>query len=239
MELIEIRKRLGDMAGDNPQFYTHIIPGAKQVLGVSVPKLRTLAKEIARNDYQSFLQNNPMDTYEMEMLQAFVIGYAKDDIYTLLGYMEAFIPIIHDWAVNDALCQTFSQAKKHPEETYNFLMKYKDSKKEYEVRVVAVLLMSHFLNDQYIDRVIKVLDELYPEGYYAKMGIAWAVATVMAKYPDKCMDYLKNNHLDDWTYNKAIQKMIESYRVPGEQKEILRGMKRRTKKSRIIVRGER
>ena len=64
------------MAGDNPQFYTNIIPGAKQVLGVSVPKLRTLAKEIARNDYQSFLQNNPMDTYEMEMLQAFVIGYA-------------------------------------------------------------------------------------------------------------------------------------------------------------------
>lgn len=231
MELRDIRERLEAMSGNNPQFYSNIIPGAREILGVPVPRLRSLAREIARDDYQAFLQSNPMDTYELEMLQAFVIGYARDDIHTLLGYMDTFIPTIHDWAVNDALCQTFSQARRYPEETYDFLMKYKDSKKEYEVRVVAVLLMSHFLNDQYIDRVIQVLDGLYPGGYYAKMGIAWAVATVMAKYPDKCMDYLNNNYLDDWTYNKAIQKMIESYRVTGEQKDILRGMKRRTKKA--------
>ena len=41
------------------------------------------------------------------------------------------------------------------------------------------------------------------------------------------MAYLKDNRLDDWTYNKAIQKITESYRVDKETKTILRGMKRK------------
>ena len=38
---------------------------------------------------------------------------------------------------------------------------------------------------------------------------------------------LLENELDDFTYNKAIQKMLESYRVSAEDKEMLRGMKRK------------
>jgi len=41
------------------------------------------------------------------------------------------------------------------------------------------------------------------------------------------MAFMKNNHLDDDTYNKAIRKMIESYRVSDEDKNILRTMKRK------------
>ena len=104
-------------------------------------------------------------------------------------------------------------------------MEFKDSKKEYEVRVVAIMLMSQFLNDEYIDRVINVLNSLYTDSYYSRMGVAWAVATVMAKYPAKCIDYMNspNNHLDEWTYNKSIQKMKESFRVDkADIKKIVR-----------------
>ena len=190
-------------------------PTAKPSCGVKLPDLRNLAKTIAKEDYKWFLDNNPMDTFEMETLQAFVIGYAKDDINVLLDYMRKFIPTIHDWSVNDSLCQTFKIARKYPEETYTLLMEFKDSHKEFEVRVVAVMLMSQFLNEEYIDRVIDVLDSLYTDSYYSRMGVAWAVATAMAKFPDKVLSYMKssNNHLDDWTFNKAIQKMKESYRV--------------------------
>lgn len=168
-----------------------------------------------------------MDTFELETLQAFVIGYAKDDIDVLIGYFREFVPRLHDWSVNDSLCQTFKIARKYQREVYDFLMEYYDSDKEYEVRVVAVMLMSHFLNDEYIDRVIDILDHIYSDTYYAKMGIAWAVATVMAKYPQKCEAYMRgDNHLDDWTYNKAIQKMLESYRVSDEMKQKMRSLRR-------------
>ena len=40
------------------------------------------------------------------------------------------------------------------------------------------------------------------------------------------MKYLNNNSLEDFTYNKAIQKIIESYRVDDKTKEKLRKMKK-------------
>ena len=41
------------------------------------------------------------------------------------------------------------------------------------------------------------------------------------------MEYLKQSKLDNWTYNKSLQKTIESLRVDKETKDILRGIKRR------------
>jgi len=215
MTIAQIKQELLSLAGNNAEFYDKLNPTAQPSLGVRIPALRKLAQKIAKEDYQWFLENNPMDGFELETLQAFVIGYAKDDIQTLLSYLRDFIPTVHDWSVNDSLCQTFKIARKYPNETYELLMEFKDSHKEFEVRVVAVMLMSQFLNDEYIDRVIEVIDGLYTDAYYSRMGVAWAVATIMAKYPEKCMRYMlsPDNHLDDWTYRKALQKMRESYRV--------------------------
>ena len=199
----------------NAEFSKKLNPTAKPCLGVRLPVLRQMAKKIAKEDYRWFLDNDPMDCFEMETLYAYVLGYAKDDIDVLLKYLKDFIPKIHDWSVNDSLCQSFKIARKYHKETYELLMSYKDSKKEYEVRVVAIMLMSQFINDEYVDRVLDVLNGLYTDSYYSRMGVAWAVATVMAKYPDKCLSYMNSpdNRLDDWTYKKAIQKMKESYRV--------------------------
>ena len=101
---------------------------------------------------------------------------------------------------------------------------------EFEQRVVSVMLMDHFLTEEYIARVLSVWDRLDHPGYYRKMGVAWGVATAYAKYPKETYAFLLENHLDDETYNKAIQKMIESYRISAEDKEILRGMKRKLQK---------
>jgi 3-methyladenine DNA glycosylase AlkD len=215
MTIAEIKEEIISPSGNNAEFYDKLNPTGKPSMGVRIPALRKLAQKIAKEDYRFFLENNPMDTFEMETLQAFVIGYAKDDIKIILSYLRAFIPMVHDWAVNDSLCQTFKIARKYPGETYELLMEFKDSHEEFEVRVVAIMLMSQFLNDEYIDRVIKVLDSLHTDAYYSRMGVAWAVATIMAKYPDKCYQYMTSgdNHLDEWTYHKALQKMRESYRV--------------------------
>jgi hypothetical protein len=59
------------------------------------------------------------------------------------------------------------------------------------------------------------------------MGVAWAVSVCFAKYPEKTMAYLKNCTLDDFTFNKSLQKILESYRVDGQTKETIRGMKRK------------
>ncbi len=183
--------------------------------GVSVPALRKLAREIARADYRGFIKQNPNNSFELKMLHAFVLGYAKDDIGVLLKSFEEFIPQVDGWAVNDALCQNFKIARRYLDVVWKFLMKYRRSKKEFESRVVAVMLLSHFLTDEYIDRVLDVLNTLDTGAYYSQMGVAWAVATAMGKYPHKCMAFLRSPtcRLDGATYQKSLQKIRESFRV--------------------------
>jgi len=55
------------------------------------------------------------------------------------------------------------------------------------------------------------------------------LSVCFVKYPGKTMKFLRDNNLDDWTYNKALQKIVESYRVDDNTKTIIRAMKRRVK----------
>lgn len=227
MTIEEVNKRLMELAEEkNAKRSGTIIPGAKPILGARVPALRKLAKQIAKENYREFLEQCKENYFEEQMLKAFVLGYARDDIETLLSYADRFVPGIQDWCVNDGFCQTFSVARKHRETVFAWLLPYVNEQKEYSQRMAAVLLMSHFLTDEYIDPVLEVLNQLSCDAYYTKMGVAWCVATAYAKFPKETYAFLLDNGLDDWTYNKAIQKMRESFRVSPEDKEMLRNMKR-------------
>lgn len=208
-------------------YYNKVIPESKPSIGVKIPILRKMAKEIAKGDYKYFVKYYPCDYFEQETLKAFVIGYAKDDLEEILGIAEEFIPTIHDWSVNDSFCQNFTIARKYRKEVFEWLTQYINSENEFEQRVVAVLLMSHFLVDDYYAQVLDIMEKLDNPAYYTKMGVAWCVATAYAKYPKQTMEFLKKGNLDDWTYNKSIQKMIESYRVSDDDKAVLRTMKRK------------
>lgn len=191
------------------------------------PQYRALAKRIAREDYRLFLDGCDMYNFKEKILYGYTLGYAKDDISSLLYYFEGFIPYVDDWAVCDTFCQSFKITRKYQSEVYELLMKYKDSKKEFESRVVSVTLLSHYLVDDYIDRVIDALDKLDDSEYYSMMGTAWALATVMAKYPEKCREYMEGEvKISDQTFNKALQKMRESFRVSDEIKQWTRTVKK-------------
>lgn len=227
IDIEEITQQLFAFQTEGQVKYTsHVIPNSKPFIGVRIPELRRIARQIARTDYQFFLEHCPDDYYEQQTLQALVIGYAKDDIEVLLSYADKLIPKIQDWAVNDSFCQTFSIARKNRACVWEWLQEYARKEDEFSQRVVAVLLMSHFLVDEYIDQVLEMMNRLQNPGYYTKMGVAWCVATAYAKYPEKTHAFLLDNELEDWTYNKSIQKMRESYRVSEEDKEILNTMKR-------------
>lgn len=224
----ELEPRLKALASEKlANFSSGLNPNCKPMLGVRLPELRKLAKEIAKTDYKGFLEEGPDTYFEYETLKAYVLGYAKDDIDTLLAYADRFVPTIGDWSVNDSFCQNFTIARKYPERVFDWLMRYAVKNMEFSQRVVAVLLMSHFLVPEYIGKVLSVMDTLQYDGYYTKMGVAWCVATAYAKFPKETAAYLEDNKLSDWTYNKAIQKMCESYRVAEADKVYWKERKRK------------
>ena len=156
-----------------------------------------------------------------------MIGYAKAELKGLLPYIAEHIEKIDDWSLCDGFCSNLKVVEKHQEEFLEFLLPYAKIDDEFKQRVVAVMLMTYYLTDDYIDMSLEVLDSLKNEKYYCKMAVAWAIATAWAKQREKTYCFMQegNNTLDDWTYNKAIQKMLESYRVSDEDKDMLRKMK--------------
>ena len=87
--------------------------------------------------------------------------------------------------------------------------------------------LDHFGEEIYLWEAFPYFDEITPEDYYVKMAVAWAVSVYYVQHPKLTMQYLMKNKLDDFTYNKALQKITESLRVGKEEKEKIRSMKRK------------
>lgn len=161
------------------------------------------------------------------MVEGLVIGYLKISFKDKIKYLEKFIPKIDNWAICDTVSSNLKVKKNEKEELWNYLQKYVGSKKEFEVRFVVVMWLFHFMEEEYINKILEQLDALYNEQYYTKMAIAWLISIGLIKYEEKTLDYLKSSKLDDFTYNKALQKAIESYRVNDKMKDVYRSMKRK------------
>lgn len=220
-----VRAELRKLAGQTADFTRMIVPGSQNVLGVRLPALRKLAKTILRDDPRAYLRANPQEYYEERLLQCFVLGGMKGDFPDLLDQFRAEIPYVDNWAVNDALCMDFKICRKHREETWAALEPLFGSHQEFEVRGAAVMLLCHFVTEDYVERVLSVLDRMDTSSYYAMMGVAWAVAEVVVRFPDLGIDYLNGCRLDARTKRKAIQKALESYRISAADKETLRAIR--------------
>lgn len=223
-----VRKQILALADpDYQKFSAALLPNVNNILGVRLPLLRKIAKKIASDDWHAYIADAQSEYFEEIMLQGMVIGYAKADIEEILTYTYAFVKKIDNWSVCDSFCTGLKITKINMKCVWEFLQQYFNSEKEFEVRFGVVMLLSFYIDEEYIDRVLALLDQVKHPGYYVKMAIAWAVSICYIKFPEKTMAYLKNNMLDDFTYNKALQKITESYRVDREAKNIIRSMKRR------------
>ena len=224
---MEIRQRLEELAEEKyGSFSAALIPGETKLLGVRIPKLREIAKELAKQDWQSYLEHARDDSMEEILLQGLVIGYVKAPFEERKPYLDVFVPKINNWSVCDVTCATLKIAKKQPHEVWEYLQPYLASEREFEIRFGLVMLLDHYITEEYLPKIFDWLDRITHPGYYVKMAAAWNLSVCYIKYPKETMAYLQENKLDDWTYNKAIQKMTESYRVSAEDKKRLRSMKR-------------
>lgn len=223
----EVRRRIFELADEKyKEFHSRLCPNTNNIVGVRVPVLRNYAKELAKKDFKSYLATARNDYYEEIMLQGMVIGIAKMNPEERLMYIAEFIPKIDNWAICDVFCAGLKFVHKNKEIVWEFLQKYLTSTKEFELRFAIVMMLDFYITEEYIKKVIAILDNIKHQGYYVKMAIAWTISVAYVKYPRIIMKYLENNTLDNFTYNKSLQKIIESYRVSEEDKIIIRKMKR-------------
>lgn len=235
----EIREEILSLAEPSyQQFSSKLLPGTERIAGVRLPLLRKLAKQtIKKRDWRGYLtenfgmwepQKNEEELFEEIMFQGMLIGYAPLTLEERFFYLDRFIPKIDNWSVCDSVCATMKFAAEYPQETWDFLQKHVKSGEEYGIRFAVVMYIFYYMNEEYLDRVFEVLEEITHPAYYVKMAVAWAVSMCYVLNTKKTENFLKSCKLDTFTYNKAIQKIIESRQVDGKEKEKLKVWKRKS-----------
>ena len=207
-----------------------LIPECGNIIGVRMPVLNKMAREIASVNWKEYLQGARSDTYEEILLQALVLGYARGKVDDILLYIEEFIPLIDNWAVCDHLCAGLGMAREYQEEFWEFITKWvsrdgrlkKPGHPEYIMRFVTVMMLDYFINDRYIDNVLFAYNTMKHPGYYFKMGVAWGLETAYYSYPDKVLAFLKDNDLDDETLSMKFKKLLNSGKLSDEEKQAIK-----------------
>lgn len=233
-----VKERLETLAEPSyQQFHQSLLPGTEGILGVRMPNLRKTAKELLKQkngEWQAYIcqmekafENGEMLLYDEKIIWALCISGGFKSWQEVRPFILRFLPAIDNWAVCDLFCGSLKQARKAPEEAWDFICACAKSSRPYDLRFTAVMLLSHFAEEPYTEPALSLLDSIHSEEYYVKMAVAWAVSVYYVKNQKKTEAYFEHCSLDDWTYNKALQKILESYRVDKGAKEKIRSMKRR------------
>ncbi len=224
----EIRKELFALSEEKfREFASSLIPGCDNLIGVRIPQIRKIAKKIVKDNPIDYLDNASDIYFEETMLKALIIGNMNEDIEVTLEQIALFVPKITNWSLCDSFCNELKIVRLHKERVWKFLQSYHQSSMAYDIRFAVVMFLFHFIEKQYLDDILFICDVITHDDYYVKMAVAWCLQVCFVSFPQETMQYLKDNNLDDFTYNKALQKIIESLKVDKATKEIIKSMKRK------------
>jgi 3-methyladenine DNA glycosylase AlkD len=212
---------------DYQKFSSNLLPGISNILGVRLPLLRKIAKKLSKSDWEMYLNQALDDSFEEIMLQGMTIGYVSSDLSTILPYVTNFVAKIDNWSICDSFCSSLKLPKQYPKEMWNYILPYLTDTREYYVRFGVVMLIFYYIDEEHIDNVLYLLDDIKHSGYYVRMAVAWAVSICYINFPQVTMNYLTNNTLDDDTYNKSLQKIVESLKIDSDTKKFIKSLRRR------------
>lgn len=177
--------------------------------------------------------------YEETVIWGFLINCEKCTLEERLAILEHYVPVLDNWAVCDAYCTNAKwMAKSDKEQLWAFLLPYFRSGQEFEVRFAIVTAMTYFLKEEWLGRVFEQLEMLDfnsitskyrtekgkpktaqegtvqgAEPYYVRMGVAWLLATALAKFPERTREHVRSSSLPTDVIKLYTRKARESLRT--------------------------
>ena len=137
-----------------------------RILGVHIPKLKILSKELARRPdavelISSFESEHASGAlcFEEKLVWGLMINELKATEQHRLTLLTAFVPTMDNWAVCDTICCNIKWIK-DKNALWKYLQPYFDSDKEFEVRFAVVMSMIFFLDSESFQKVTARLDSI-------------------------------------------------------------------------------
>ncbi len=201
-------------------FNEKIVKTSKKMIGVRTPILKNMAKTIS--DLSVF-----MDEYHEEILLHGLVLSRMKDFNLFLENINDFIIKVDNWAVCDMISSSCKIINKNKEQMLEFIDQNIKSNNVWMVRFCFTLLLNYYIDDKYINLVFKYVAEDKNDYYYIMMVKAWLISKCFIYNKVKTMKFLKECNIDNITYNKAIDKICDSFRVTKTDKLVLRKMKKK------------
>ena len=177
--------------------------------------------------------------YEETVIWGFLINLEKCTLAERLAMLGRYVPVMDNWAVCDSYCANAKwMAKADKEALWMFLQPYFNSAREFEVRFAIVTAMTYFLDSEWLERVFGQLDKIDlncitskyksekgkpktaqqgtvqgAEPYYVRMGVAWLLATALAKFPTQAREFARTTRLPADVIKLYTRKARESLRT--------------------------
>ncbi|MCH5184948.1 MAG: DNA alkylation repair protein [Oscillospiraceae bacterium] len=202
------------------EFNSRIIPDTPLFIGIRIPEIRNIAKEISKGNHAEFLSIEKGGYHEEIITDGLVRAAKKCGYDEMLQDIIIFSSKIYNWAICDTV--SFKGIKKHMPEFWadkDILLK---SENPWQVRFGLGILMKFYLTDDYTDDVLEICANTESDFYYVNMMRAWVIATAAAKFPEKVNRLLESGGLSDTVLNMTVRKMLDSYRITDENKNFAR-----------------
>lgn len=223
------REELVKLADDKyREFSKKGIPCDRPFLGVRIPEIRKLVKEIPPKDFDEFLAARPVAIEEV-IARGFLI--ARLPYEKMLEVFDSQIELLDNWCTVDTFCAALRKTvKKHEDDFWECKVeKLLKKQNEFAVRMGIVAMLDFYVNPRYLQIIFMQIEKLKNhDEYYVRMALAWLLAECFIKFPNETYEYMNYSNLDKWTFNKAISKICDSYRVDSEMKEEVRRMRKLT-----------
>lgn len=214
-------------------FSASLLPNVPDLLGVRLPVLRRLARVLAKEDAAHYVSEISNASFEERMLRGMVIGYANAEEETRWRWVDVYLSAIDNWSICDSFCATLAgrMGEEEARRAWPRVKAYSASEQPFTARFGVVMMIDMYMRPESIDDVLCALPGVRCEAYYARMAVAWALATAWGYFPAKTRLCMQEAAFDPWVIEKAAQKMIESRRITASDKEEIRKTYRRRNRS--------
>lgn len=208
------------------KFNSKLIPNYPNIIGVRVPTLKNIVKNMKNMEYKSYLnemeklyRDNQLLYHEERLIYGYIIGQLKENFLEKLKKIEIFIKFIDNWAICDSLGSSFKFLKEDKDNFYVFLKNKLKTNNIWEQRFILVSLLEFYIEDKYLKKIFNILEEIKAEDYYVKMAKAWLISVCYVKFEKETEEFLLKTRLEKWIINKSIQKIRESQKIDKEKKD--------------------
>ena len=191
-----------------------------KLIGIRVPKLRSIAREISKGNVDEFLKRIGNTYYEEVMIYGFVLANSEEEYID--RYLMDYIKKVDNWAICDSFVSSLKIINKKMGKYWMYFTSLMDLNSEFQTRTSIVVFMNYYLCDNYIDRVLNIVSNIRTDYYYINMSISWLLSVAIINYQDKVIDILKSKKLSKFVQNKTISKIQDSYRVTKEIKDLVK-----------------